>query len=223
MFVQNRQIFVLIAGGALCVGLATSCAPDYEIRDSLGAYSNAPINQVSPLPPGSPGGPPVSPPNPSPTPDPTPPPPSDLPPPFQKSIRIQGYTGTQTISVQTTEKLVVRFTPALSERVSTTQGFVPAYSKAGLAIEVNGVEKWTALLANGMHSPAQSSTLTFSSSDLCPGTGSCTVQIKFKKPNNDFYCLNYGTYCPNNKLYTTHWLNGTVEIQTDFTSEMSAI
>jgi hypothetical protein len=43
------------------------------------------------------------------------------------------------------------------------------------------------------------------------------VTITISHPNDDYYCLNYGMYCPWAQMYYDHPWNGTLSIQTDDT------
>jgi hypothetical protein len=146
--------------------------------------------------------------------------------PFTAAVGATGYNATY-ITVKTGKVLKVQFAPGVQNKPVSGTGFYPQYSKLGVYITVGSSSKATALLANGYNS-AQQSSLVMDYSDQTPctksnGSSSCrqNVMIIIERPNNDYKCLNYGTYCPYDKVYETHPWNGTLTIQTDDTTEIT--
>lgn len=171
-------------------------------------------------------------PSPSPSPSPTPSPsPSATP----RSGAILSFRAEATgyreakILVTTRRILRVRFTPGQQDQKVAGTGFSPTYSKLGVYLRVNGTSTPTPMLFNGAGaaggSAQKSGIIDFSgaiSAGCAANNSTCsqTVEIVVERPNNDYWCYNYGMYCPWTNVYDTHPWNGTLEVETDFTGVM---
>jgi len=137
------------------------------------------------------------------------------------------------LQVSARKILRVRFTPGQQDGFVAGTGFSPAYSKLGVYIATRGFNAtnaaaWgpsiaTPMLSNGLYSAKSSSQIIDFSAripktcDVNDATCSETVEIKIDKPNNDYFCMNFGTYCNWTWVYDTHPWNGTLEVETDYT------
>jgi hypothetical protein len=142
--------------------------------------------------------------------------------PISLRVGATGYTST-TVTVQTGHVLKIQFTPGQQDQAIAGSGYYAQYSQLGVYITVNGVVQNTGMLSNGRQGgPAQASpVLDYSSaiSSTCSGSSTCrqTVTITVDHPNNDYFCLNYGEYCPWAQVYYSHPWHGTLSIETDDT------
>jgi|GEM_PF-1976777 len=160
----------------------------------------------------------------SPTPTPTASPiPVGTDPLYSYSVRATGYATTLTLQVPVNKVLKMRFTPGEQDRTVANTGFSPTYSKLAVYLTVAAQVQPTPLLSNGLATPLQSSPiLDFSRAytKTCATTDpACRqyVTVTISKPNNDYFCYNFGTYCPYAQMYSTHPWNGVLELQTDDT------
>lgn len=147
-------------------------------------------------------------------------------------IRGVGYTSvTSTVTTKTILKLT--FTPGEQDTPTTTPsagttGFYANYSQLGVYITVGSSTQPTPMLPNGLNpsQAAQSSPiLDFSSqipSNCASQSAGCSITITVAQPNYDYWCYNYGMYCPWAHVDTyTPW-NGKLSIQTDFTVPLTS-
>ena len=136
-----------------------------------------------------------------------------------------GYTSTS-ITVSTRTILKVKFTPGVQDQTMVGNGTSPQYSQLGVYIGVNGVSNPTAMLSNGLTTgTAQSSIMDLSSefTPTCAATDTNCLQsivIEISKPNYDYWCYNFGEYCPWSTVYAGHPWHGTLEVQTDLTDAL---
>jgi hypothetical protein len=145
-------------------------------------------------------------------------------------VSTTGYNSV-TVQVSTRSILRLKFTPGVNHATVNGTGFSPQYTKLGVYIGVGSDTRATALLSNGISGTATSSdVMDFSASFThnCDTSGNCqaqTVTITVSKPNDDFWCANYGYYCPYAKVgvsgqsgdTSAPW-NGTLTVQTDDTN-----
>ncbi len=142
--------------------------------------------------------------------------------PITTRVGATGYTST-TVTIDVRKTLKVKFTPGIQDENVAGTGFSPNYSRLGVYIQVGSQTQATEMLSNGVFGTAQTSrVIDFSSavdSGCDPMDLSCTIPVTIKvfKPNNDYFCLNFGTYCPWAQVYSTHPWHGTLHIQTDNT------
>jgi len=145
---------------------------------------------------------------------------------IEKEIQAIGYTSTS-FTVHARDVLRIQFEPLPQSRTAGGTGFFPEYSRLAVYIEVNRVQRPTALLRNGVLGSAQKSSI-FDFSNLIPKTCAesdpdCreTVRITITRPNYDYWCYNFGgQYCiqtPHTHVYKTHSWRGMVYVQTDDT------
>jgi hypothetical protein len=145
--------------------------------------------------------------------------------PYTFTVNGIGYTS-ETITVSTNHTLELTFAPGVQNAAIAGTGVYPEYSKMGVYVEVNGTTQQTAMLENGYYGTAQTSAvLDFSSAvpTLCGSGTTCrqNVTITITKPNNDYYCLNQGIYCPWNQVVQGQPWNGVVTVQTDDTTAIT--
>jgi hypothetical protein len=143
--------------------------------------------------------------------------------PITMRVGTVGYNAV-TISIDTRSILKVKFAPGVQDQDVAGTGYAPAYGHLGVYIEVGTNSQATPMLSNGLldGNPQTSPVLDFSSAFIPTCTASdttChqTVPIKIFKPNNDYYCMNFGMYCPWAQVYSTHPWHGELSIQTDDT------
>lgn len=209
---KRSKIFLVIASSLACLS-SIGCGGAKQ------ASSEKLPSLVSPIP--------SSLPSPSPSPSTSPSSNPNLPPPIEMKINGVGYVDNNTLSVTVPvyKKLRVRVTPGINTDKVANTGYVPVYSKLGAFVKVGSFEQPTALLGNGLQGgQSESSTLNFAGSftSTCGSDTSCRqmVTIYVNKPNNDFYCYNYGTYCTHTHVYTSHPWNVTLTIETDDTTTL---
>lgn len=144
-------------------------------------------------------------------------------PPYSYRVGATGYTST-TVTVYTNQTLKVKFTPGIQDENVAGTGFSPRYSGLGVYIKVGSQESPTPLLYNGLNggeaetSPVIDYSSSFSKT-CAAGDTSCrqSVTITVTKPNYDYWCINFGSYCPWTHVYDTHPWHGTLTVQTDDT------
>lgn len=141
--------------------------------------------------------------------------------PISLRVGAVGYNSTS-VQVQTGTVLKVKFTPGIQDQAISGGNVYPQYSHLGVYLTVNGTTVPTEMLSNGLNSAAQTgSVIDFSNiiSQGCAAGSNCrqTVTITVDHPNNDYWCLNYGQFCPWTQVYSTHPWHGTLTIQTDDT------
>ena len=145
--------------------------------------------------------------------------------PYTFTVRGVGYS-TTTVSVSAGTVLKVKFAPGVQDTAITGTGVYPQYSQLGVYIGVGASTEPTQMLQNGYDgSTAQTGTVMDFSSSIpsgCSGSTTCrqNVTITITKPNNDFYCLNEGIYCPWNQVLSGQPWNGTLTVQTDDTDSI---
>jgi hypothetical protein len=145
---------------------------------------------------------------------------------IRQRIEETGYVSTS-FSVSAGYKLRIRFTPGIQDKNVAGTGFTPNYSKLGVYITVGSLTQPTPMLSNGFQGgDAQSSHIMDFSQAIsagCSGGGTACrqdVTITVSKPNNDYWCLNWGQYCPYAHVYESHPWNGVLEIETDDTEAL---
>jgi hypothetical protein len=126
--------------------------------------------------------------------------------------------------VKANKVLKVRFKPKPTDIPVPGTGYPAQYSMLGVYLMVNGTEKPTPPLYNGLTQAAEwSPIMDFSAQvphlncDVNDTTCREDVVVTVEKPNYDYWCYNYGSYCPYTKIYGNHPWNGTLEVQTDDT------
>ncbi len=147
---------------------------------------------------------------------------------IKKHIDKVGYDVAYTTEVRANKILKIKFIPGQQDKKVSGSGYPPNYSMLAVYIAVGSSEQPTPLLSNGLSGSGQkeeSPVMDFSSSftNNCPTSDSAcreTVTITVKKPNNDYWCLNFGMYCPYVHVWPTHPWNGDLVIQTDDTKGM---
>lgn len=146
------------------------------------------------------------------------------PPPLVMRVGTVGYNCSPK-TVQVKDVLKVRFSPGINDEFVSGTGTSPQYSKLGVYIKVENTTQMTALLSNGLASAAQSSpVINFSNAftKTCAGDPECrqNVTIEVCQPNYDYWCYNFGTYCPHTHVHQNHPWNGELEVQTDDTEAL---
>lgn len=145
-------------------------------------------------------------------------------PPLSFRVDAIGYTST-TVKVSARNVLKIRFAPGVNDKTISGSNVNPQYAALGVYITVNGTSLPTPLLFNGYFSGTSQETsdvLDFSNAfaRTCASDDTLcreTVTIKIEKPNNDYWCVNYGAYCPYTHVPDNHPWNGTLKVQTDDT------
>ncbi|MEK6577839.1 MAG: hypothetical protein AABZ55_01315 [Bdellovibrionota bacterium] len=216
---MNSRIFkfgllILAVSISGCGGVA------YDKKSTLGNF-----NSFANQPPAS-GGVPLPIPTPAPTTTPSPSPILKGYPPITMRVDGTGFT-TTTVTVYTNSILKLTFSPGTQDRTIAGTGQVATYSKMGVYIGIGSNLSPTEMLNNGFTggTPQTSRVFDLSSSftkTCAAGDSACrqAVTIKIGNPSNDFYCLNFGSYCPWGTLYSTHPWNGTLRVQTDDTDSL---
>lgn len=143
-------------------------------------------------------------------------------PPYSFRVGAVGYTST-TVSVSAGQVLKIKFTPGVQDQAIAGTGVYPNYSMLGVYITVNGVVGATEMLSNGFRGGGAQTSSVMDFSNAIAGScsnSSCrqSVTITIDHPNNDYWCYNYGQFCPYSWVYNTHPWHGTLEIQTDDTT-----
>jgi len=147
---------------------------------------------------------------------------------IEKEVRAVGYTSTS-FNVSARNILKIQFEPQTQDRTAGGTGFSPAYSKMAVYIEVNGQQKPTPLLRNGLMGTQQKSSIIDMSAHI-PKTCAASdlncrenVKITITRPNYDYWCFNFGgVYCQQTHtyVYQTHPWRGMVYVQTDDTDPL---
>ena len=160
-------------------------------------------------------------PSPTPTGTPTPTPTN---PPFSFRVDGTGYTSV-TFEVTTRTVLKVRFAPGVQDKTVAGTGFSPQYSVLGVYIAVGSDLRPTPPLYNGLGGGTGEKSPVMDYSSAFTRTCSASdpdcrekVTITVKQPNYDYWCINYGAYCPWTHVWDTHPWNGTLTVQTDDTT-----
>jgi hypothetical protein len=142
---------------------------------------------------------------------------------YNFTVRATGYNSTY-VDVRANKVLKVRFTPGQQDRTVAGTGFNAKYSLLWVYIKVGASTQPTPALYNGVNGgdAVSSGVMDYSTAftRTCSASSpACrqTVRVYIQQPNNDYYCLNYGMYCPGAHVYDTHPWNGTIQIQTDDT------
>jgi hypothetical protein len=207
------MLAVLTVGAAGCVNNASAPAA------SKLAVQNGGFTLSNPFP------------NPSPAPSPAASPGPTLSPRPSNPIQVYrveaiGYNAA-TVTVTARKILRVRFTPGVQDQMVAGTGFSPTYSRLGVYLSAGGATALpTPMLSNGLFSPKTSSSIMDFSAQIpktCAETDTAcreTLTIKVDKPNNDYWCMNFGAYCNWTWVYETHPWNGTLEVETDDTQVM---
>jgi hypothetical protein len=138
-----------------------------------------------------------------------------------------GYNST-TVTVAAGTVLKMTFSPGIQDQTIAGTGVSPQYSELGVYLTVGNLTQDTGMLANGLYQAQQTSQILDFSSQLSSGASSNpafrqSYTITISRPNNDYWCLNYGEYCPWSNVYSTHPWHGTLTIQTDDTVAITAI
>jgi hypothetical protein len=146
--------------------------------------------------------------------------------PYTMRVGTVGYNST-TVQISTRSILKVTFAPGVQDQTVAGTGFEPAYGHLGVYIQVGSSSQPTPMLSNGLldGNPETSPVLDFSSAftPTCAATDTTCHQpitITITKPNNDYYCMNFGLYCAWAQVYSTHPWHGTLSIQTDDTNPL---
>lgn len=152
----------------------------------------------------------------------------NLPPAYEMHVELLGYDQTSdasyVIEVQANKTLIVQFEPGMADKPVNGTGFTPQYSQLAVSFAVEGQDHFTPLLRNGFYGGEQQvhrMDLSGAFTRTCPASQpTCrqTVRVVVRKPNSDYFCLNYGQYCPYRRNYFSHWVNGVVRVQTDDTA-----
>jgi hypothetical protein len=145
--------------------------------------------------------------------------------PITMTVRGIGYTSTS-VTVSANQVLKVEFAPGVQDTAVAGTGVYPQYSQLGVYIQVGSLNQPTEMLTNGYNGTTAetSSVIDFSSyipSGSCAGkAATCreNVTITVNKPNDDYWCLTSGQFCPWSYVYASHPWNGTLTIQTDDTT-----
>jgi hypothetical protein len=147
-------------------------------------------------------------------------------PPITMRVGTVGYNSV-TVEIDTRSVLKVQFAPGIQDEVVAGTGYAPAYGHLGVYIQVGTTTQPTPMLSNGLldNNPQKSPVLDFSnaftkSCDPTDLTCHQPVQIMIFKPNNDYFCMNFGMYCPWAQMYQTHPWHGELSIQTDDTDAL---
>jgi hypothetical protein len=144
-------------------------------------------------------------------------------PPITTRVGTIGYNSV-TFEVDVRAVLKIKFAPGIQDEVVQGTGYSPSYSHLGVYIQVGTKTQATEMLSNGLldGKPQKSSAIDFSKAftatcDPMDDTCHQPVTIKVFKPNNDYFCMNFGMYCNWANVYETHPWHGTLYIQTDDT------
>ena len=145
--------------------------------------------------------------------------------PITMTVRGIGYNSTS-VTVSANQVLKVEFAPGVQDTAVAGTGVYPQYSQLGVYIQVGSFNQPTEMLTNGYNgtTPETSSVIDFSSyipSGSCAGKATnCrqNVTITINKPNDDYWCLTSGQFCPWSYVYASHPWNGTLTVQTDDTT-----
>jgi hypothetical protein len=145
--------------------------------------------------------------------------------PYTFTVRGVGYTSTS-VTVSVNSVLRVKFAPGIQDTAISGTGVYPQYSMMGVYLEVGSNNQPTQMLTNGYGGTTAetSSVIDFSSS--IPNSGcygqaaTCreTVTVTVNKPNDNYWCLNAGQFCPWSDVYESHPWNGVLTVQTDDTT-----
>lgn len=137
-----------------------------------------------------------------------------------------GYNSV-TVQVNTRTILNVEFTPGVQNQDIPGTGATANYSKLGVYISVGNNTQATPMLSNAYNgATAQTSPVLNFASGFTPTCAasdtSCEQQVTVTvgQPNNDYYCLNFGEYCPWTHVVSNQPWNGTLTIQTDDTNSL---
>jgi len=151
---------------------------------------------------------------------------SEMNPPLEFETRAVGYTSVS-FTVSTGDVLKVQFAPGVQDEVAPGTGFFANYSQMGVYIKVNGNEKPTALLSNGLVRAAETSSIIDMSGSLgtsCTGDPLCrqTVTVTVTKPNYDYWCYSVGD-CryTHTHVYQNHPWNGFLYVETNDTQPLT--
>jgi len=142
-------------------------------------------------------------------------------PPLSFTVQGLGYTTPVTFTVSTRTVLMVEFTP--TNQLSTTGNYsqLGVYINVGSTAGQGGETLATPLLPIGVASGVMDFSAAFT--QTCASTDTTcrqNVVITINKPNDDYYCMSFGMYCPyTNALSTQHWY-GTLSVQTDDTESL---
>jgi hypothetical protein len=158
---------------------------------------------------------------PEPTPSPTPTQAGGTAPLYTFRVGTIGYNSVS-VKVVTHSRLRVKFTPGSQDESVPGTNFSPYYSAMGVFIAVGDRESPTAL------TPVETDSfiIDFSKAGLTACTSdepSCRqeVTVTVKKPNYDYWCVNYAMYCPYTHVYDTHPWHGTLTVETDDTEVLT--
>ncbi|HUP56976.1 MAG TPA: hypothetical protein VM598_05940 [Bdellovibrionota bacterium] len=144
---------------------------------------------------------------------------------LQMRVGTTGYNSV-TVTVDVRKVLKVKFTPSVQDEVVAGSGFSPSYGRLGVYIQAGTITQATEMLSNGLFGQAQTSRVIDFSGGIDTGcaptdlTCHAPVTIKVFKPNNDYFCMNFGQYCPWAQVYSTHPWHGTLHVQTDDTDPL---
>ena len=138
-----------------------------------------------------------------------------------------GYVSTQ-VQLNTGKTLRIAFTAGQQDSAVAGTNFTPQYSHLGVYLTVGATTVPTDMTSNGLTDGqvGQSRTIDFSHAMTTACSAStdptcrASVTITVSKPNYDYWCLNYGQYCPWTHVYDTHPWNGNLLIQTDDTDPL---
>lgn len=135
--------------------------------------------------------------------------------------RAVGPYQTVEFSVLAKCNLKVRMIAGVQDRTVAATNFKPTYSKLAAHIVVKTADKTTPLLYNGAFggSAVRSPVYDFSRKLDCEGEAK-QYKIKVSRFSNDFYCINYGQYCPSALVHETHPVNFRLYVETDFTEAL---
>lgn len=144
-------------------------------------------------------------------------------PPLEFRVDGVGYTE-DSVEVLVRDRLKVVFAPGQQDTPIEGSGAYPNYGQLGGQLVVNSMERWTPLLSNGVsRSATQSPVYDFSNAipDDCdndPDPGCrVSVYVIFRKPNYDYWFLNFGIGPLHTHVHFNHPWNGIVFIETDDT------
>lgn len=211
---RGIRVFSLVSAAAILSACGGATVPITKKTSSTSNVSSTSTSSIN-LGTGSNG-------TPAPTSSTTPTTPTGTNPPLTMRVGTVGYNAT-TVQVSTGTILKVKFTPGIQDTAIAGTGVYPQYSQLGVYITVNGYTVPTQMLNNGRYTgQAQtSSALDFSAAiaSACGSNKTCrqNVTITIDHPNDDYWCLNYGQYCPWSYVYDTHPWHGTLTIETDDT------
>ena len=165
---------------------------------------------------------------PSPSPSPSASDTSDLTPALQFTVRGVGYNEAD-VTVTTRKKLKVVFEPLMQDSFVYGTGYSPQYSKMGVYVVVGAQSQATPMLSNQMASggATHSNSLDFSTQipKTCAASDAAcveTVTIRITKPNYDYWCYNFPSYCasyPWTQVYSTHPWVGQITVGVDGTKD----